>query len=121
MASRVIRSSNSLLLRPLTTSAATRQLYPAAAFGAVRNFSASTSAMSSYYAWEPEGPTVKTEIPGPKAKAAIQELHEVFDTRSLNMLTDYQKSTGNYIADPDGNVLLDVYVSFLPSLSHCLN
>lgn len=65
---------------------------------------------SPFYAWEPEGPVVKTEIPGPKAKAAIGELHEVFDTRSLNMLTDYQKSSGNYIADPDGNVLLDVQV-----------
>jgi len=65
--------------------------------------------MSSFYEWEPEGPSVKTEIPGPKAKAAIAELNEVFDTRSLNMLTNYQNSSGNYIADPDGNVLLDVY------------
>lgn len=66
-------------------------------------------ASSFYENWEPEGPTVKTDIPGPKAQEAIKELHEVFDTRSLNMLTDYQKSVGNYIADPDGNVLLDVY------------
>jgi 4-aminobutyrate aminotransferase/(S)-3-amino-2-methylpropionate transaminase len=74
-----------------------------------RRFTASANAMSSFYAnWEPEGPSVKTEIPGPKSKAAIAELNEVFDTRSLNMLTDYSKSTGNYIADPDGNVLLDV-------------
>ncbi|EON98110.1 putative 4-aminobutyrate aminotransferase protein [Phaeoacremonium minimum UCRPA7] len=66
--------------------------------------------MSSYYSsWEPEAPTVKTEIPGPKSKAAIAELDKVFDTRSLNMLTDYHNSKGNYIADPDGNVLLDVY------------
>ncbi|KAK0623139.1 aminotransferase class-III-domain-containing protein [Immersiella caudata] len=65
--------------------------------------------MSSLFPGEPEGPVVKTEIPGPNAKAAIAELNEVFDTRSLNMLTDYQKSLGNYIADPDGNVLLDVY------------
>ncbi|KAK3940362.1 aminotransferase class-III-domain-containing protein [Diplogelasinospora grovesii] len=66
----------------------------------------------TYYdaSWEPSGPSLKTsEIPGPKAKAAISELNEVFDTRSLNMLTDYAKSSGNYIADPDGNVLLDVY------------
>lgn len=65
--------------------------------------------MSSFYAkWEPEGPSVKTAIPGPKAKVAIAELDQVFDTRSLNMLTDYSKSAGNYIVDPDGNVLLDV-------------
>lgn len=65
--------------------------------------------MSSFYEGEPEGPSVKTDIPGPRAKAAIAELHKVFDTRSLNMLTDYHKSAGNYIADPDGNILLDVY------------
>jgi 4-aminobutyrate aminotransferase/(S)-3-amino-2-methylpropionate transaminase len=65
--------------------------------------------MSSFYSgWEPEGPSVKTEIPGPKAKAATTVLNEVFDTRSLNMLTDYSRSAGNYIVDADGNVLLDV-------------
>jgi 4-aminobutyrate aminotransferase/(S)-3-amino-2-methylpropionate transaminase len=62
---------------------------------------------------EPTGPIVKTAIPGPESKKAIAELDKVFDTRSLNMLANYQKSFGNYIADPDGNVLLDVYVFLL--------
>lgn len=57
---------------------------------------------------EPTSPIVKTSIPGPQSKKAIEDLHKVFDTRSLNMLADYQKSYGNYIADLDGNVLLDV-------------
>lgn len=57
---------------------------------------------------EPAGPIIKTAIPGPESKKAIGELDKVFDTRSLNMLADYQQSFGNYIADPDGNVLLDV-------------
>jgi len=57
---------------------------------------------------EPAGPIVKTAIPGPESTKAIAELDSVFDTRSLNMLANYQKSLGNYIADPDGNVLLDV-------------
>lgn len=59
---------------------------------------------------EPSAPSVKTEIPGPMAKEQTADLDKVFDTRSLNMLTDYKASVGNYIADPDGNKLLDVYV-----------
>ena len=62
---------------------------------------------------EPAGPTVRTSIPGPQSKKAIEDLHKVFDTRSLNMLANYEKSFGNYIADPDGNMLLDVWVSKL--------
>ena len=61
---------------------------------------------------EPQAPTIRTAIPGPKSKAAIAELDRVFDTRSLNMMANYQDSYGNYIADLDGNVLLDVYVAF---------
>ncbi|KAJ8128183.1 hypothetical protein O1611_g5453 [Lasiodiplodia mahajangana] len=64
---------------------------------------------SSFYSGEPEAPVVKTEIPGPKAQEYITKLDKVFDTRSLNMLADYTKSTGNYIVDPDGNTILDVY------------
>lgn len=58
---------------------------------------------------EPHKPRVRTPIPGPKSKKAIAELNQVFDTRSLNMLANYQQSYGNYIADLDGNILLDVY------------
>lgn len=63
---------------------------------------------STFYNGEPEGPVVKTAIPGPNSQALITELDTVFDTRSLNMLADYTKSFGNYIVDPDGNTLLDV-------------
>lgn len=65
--------------------------------------------MSSFFPNEAAGPLLKTEIPGPKSQAHIADLDPVFDTRSLNMLADYTKSFGNYIQDPDGNVLLDVY------------
>ncbi|EGD87832.1 4-aminobutyrate aminotransferase [Trichophyton rubrum D6] len=77
----------------------------------VRCFSSTPrhAAASAFFTNEPAGPTVKTAIPGPKSKEAISQLDRVFDTRSLNMLVDYQKSTGNYIADLDGNVLLDVF------------
>lgn len=65
----------------------------------------------AFYPGEPSGPTIRTDIPGPKTKELVKELEEVFDTRSLNMMVDYEKSFGNYVADPDGNVLLDVLVS----------
>lgn len=64
--------------------------------------------VSSYYAGEPDAPILKTDVPGPKSKEHIAKLDAVFDTRSMNMLADYTKSIGNYIADPDGNMLLDV-------------
>ena len=44
---------------------------------------------------EPYQPIVKTAIPGPKSKAAIEDLDRVFDTRSLNMMANYQASFGN--------------------------
>jgi 4-aminobutyrate aminotransferase / (S)-3-amino-2-methylpropionate transaminase len=73
-----------------------------------RSFSVSARNMGRFDGVEPSGPSVKTAIPGPKSKEQIADLDKVFDTRSLNMLTDYKASIGNYIADPDGNMLLDV-------------
>lgn len=63
----------------------------------------------AFFPDEPTGPILKTSIPGPKSKEAIADLDKVFDVRSLNMMANYQNSYGNYIADLDGNVLLDVY------------
>ncbi|KAI1247627.1 hypothetical protein MGN70_011517 [Eutypa lata] len=79
--------------------------------GSARQAAAVSSARmaSTYYTGEPEAPIVKTDIPGPKSQEKITKLTKVFDTRSINMLADYTKSFGNYIVDPDGNTLLDVY------------
>jgi 4-aminobutyrate aminotransferase/(S)-3-amino-2-methylpropionate transaminase len=76
------------------------------AFTTSRSLKAASQA--PFFPNEPEGPSVKTAIPGPKTKQHIDELTEVFDTRSMYMLADYTKSVGNYIVDPDGNTLLDV-------------
>jgi len=64
---------------------------------------------NAYFPDEPDAPIIKTKIPGPRAQKAIADLDRVFDTRSLNMIANYDESIGNYIADVDGNVLLDVY------------
>ena len=66
------------------------------------------SNLAPFYEGEPEAPIVKTDVPGPVSKKEIDELCKVFDTRALSLLTDYQKCFGNYIADRDGNVFLDV-------------
>lgn len=87
------------------------KLRSAARIPAARALSTSTvlrAAEKPFFANEPSAPTVSTAIPGPKNKAAAAELDQVFDVRSLNMLADYSASVGNYIADLDGNKLLDV-------------
>jgi 4-aminobutyrate aminotransferase/(S)-3-amino-2-methylpropionate transaminase len=68
-----------------------------------------TALLKAVFEGEPAGPIVKTQIPGPLSSKHIKELDQVFDTRSLNMLVDYSHSLGNYVVDPDGNTLLDVY------------
>lgn len=94
-------------LRPLATRSFRAPLQRRYA-GAAAAVKSTSSGEEAFFPDEPAGPTVKTSIPGPKAKKAIEDLDRVFDTRSLNMLANYQESFGNYIADPDGNVLLDV-------------
>ncbi|KAH6642530.1 aminotransferase class-III-domain-containing protein [Boeremia exigua] len=88
-----------------TASSALRRQYAAAAAAAVPT----DAGEQAFFPDEPSQPIVKTQIPGPKSKAAIERLSKVTDTRSLNMMANYQQSYGNYIADLDGNVLLDVY------------
>ena len=100
-------------LRPVasrvTKSSLQPRFYGAAGAAAVVQSSPSFGEQP-FFRDEPAGPIVKTAIPGPITKKAIEDLDKVFDTRSLNMMANYQKSFGNYIADPDGNLLLDVYV-----------
>ena len=52
---------------------------------------------------------MKTEIPGPNGRKAVADLDTVFDTKSVGMPVNYEKSYGNYLVDLDDNVLLDVF------------
>lgn len=65
---------------------------------------ATSPASAAFSMPEPDAPAVATAIPGPAAQRAIAELDRVFDARSLNMMCDYRRSVGNYLADLDGNV-----------------
>ncbi|KAK5989185.1 4-aminobutyrate aminotransferase [Cladobotryum mycophilum] len=67
-------------------------------------------ASKAFIQGEPDVPVLKaSKLPGPESVKRVTELSEVFDTRSLNIMADYTKSVGNYIATPDGDYLLDVY------------
>lgn len=63
----------------------------------------------TYVPGEPSLPVLETAFPGPQSTEAIADLDQVFDTRSLSMIANYDRSIGNYIADQDGNLYLDVF------------
>lgn len=68
-----------------------------------------SSVAEVYYPSEPKAPKISATFPGPKNKENLDKLTKVFDTRAAYFIVDYYKSLGNYIADTDGNQLLDVY------------
>ena len=89
--------------RPITTTTKT------AARMATAQLAEQAPSEQPFFPDEPFKPHMRTTIPGSESKKAIESLDKVFDTRSLNMMVNYQNSFGNYIADLDGNVLLDVF------------
>mmetsp|Transcript_10303 Transcript_10303/g.21659 ORF Transcript_10303/g.21659 Transcript_10303/m.21659 type:complete len:533 (+) Transcript_10303:354-1952(+) len=65
---------------------------------------------------EPVAVSVRTEVPGPRSKALLAEMHAIQESRSVAVFWDMAKSQGNYIVDADGNTLLDIigHIGSLP-------
>lgn len=89
MRSSIVRPSTQAGSRVAPT--ALRRQYASAAAAAV----SSDAGEQAFFPGEPSQPIIKTQIPGPKSKAAIERLSKVTDTRSLNMMADYTRSNGN--------------------------
>ncbi|KAK9464047.1 aminotransferase class-III-domain-containing protein [Lipomyces oligophaga] len=64
---------------------------------------------TEYFPQEPQGPRLVTSFPGPLTTSSLHSLDSIFDTNAAYMICDYESSIGNYIADVDGNVYLDLY------------
>jgi 4-aminobutyrate aminotransferase/(S)-3-amino-2-methylpropionate transaminase len=59
---------------------------------------------------EPSKPVMKTDtLPGPKSLRILKRLDSYQDPRAAFFIQDVEHSVGNYIADADGNRLLDTY------------
>ncbi|KAF9413155.1 hypothetical protein HW555_008509 [Spodoptera exigua] len=65
---------------------------------------------------EPPCPQIKTEIPGPKSKELFKEMMGIQQCGSVQLFSNLERCAGNYLADADGNLLLDTYtqISSLP-------
>lgn len=59
---------------------------------------------------EPMKPYTLTEIPGPRSDALLNEFSKIQQIGSIQYFADYQRSVGNYLADIDGNVFLDMFM-----------
>lgn len=60
---------------------------------------------------EPSGPLMRTAVcPGPKSIAEHGELNKILNAGAVMFFADFKNSIGNYIADADGNLLLDIYM-----------
>jgi len=80
-------------IRPSIARQLPRKLSPTHTPAFHRSYASNTE--QPYFPNEPREPTVKTAIPGPESKKAIEALGKVFDIRSLNMMADYGSSIGN--------------------------
>jgi 4-aminobutyrate aminotransferase/(S)-3-amino-2-methylpropionate transaminase len=60
---------------------------------------------------EPTEPLLKTAFPGPLSVASMEEYGAISCNKQQQFPVDLESSLGNYVADADGNMYLDVFTS----------
>lgn len=106
------------VVEPFLQKTTTRPVAAAATYAT----SAATSALPSVsdpsllVPGEPDGPKMLTRSPGPLSLAYKAELDAIQNTSAIHFFCDYENSIGNYLADVDGNIYLDLFqqISSLP-------
>lgn len=76
---------------------------------AMRSFGGLPATPAPPFYGEPDAPVLKTPVPGPASLALRDSMDNFQDVRTNHFFADLDKSIGNYIADADGNMLLDMY------------
>lgn len=63
-----------------------------------------------------EKPSVNTPVPGPMSQKLLSDITPLSEPGAVHFFADFEKSSGNYVLDADGNALLDVFaqISSLP-------
>ncbi|XP_056144398.1 4-aminobutyrate aminotransferase, mitochondrial [Lampris incognitus] len=76
----------------------------------------SKAATKTQMEFDYDGPSMKTQVPGPRSQELTKQLGDIQNVAAINFFCNYEESRGNYLVDVDGNRMLDVYtqISSIP-------
>uniref|UniRef100_A0A7S1KUR6 Uncharacterized protein n=1 Tax=Percolomonas cosmopolitus TaxID=63605 RepID=A0A7S1KUR6_9EUKA len=93
----------------LPASSSGRRFYASKKRPSTQSRKSTVDALTKYLENEPQHPKlVSNSFPGPKSEEILSKLSGLMDTRHMIASMDVSSSYGNFLADADGNMFLDV-------------